>query len=194
MATLREKVAAVADGLTGADAAVLREVLARWDQVPANGDATTAAVAEKKAATPIKYARVDLHFLESFMRDTFEAIGAPPEEAAVAAQVLIWADRHGVSSHGCGRLKPIYVDRIRAGIMTPTASFDVVSETETTAVIDGNCGLGLYIGPRAMDICIEKAKKQGIAMVVVRNSTHYGAAGYCMCFLFMLYSAISARQ
>ncbi|CDF40179.1 Malate dehydrogenase [Chondrus crispus] len=112
------------------------------------------------------------------MQDALVAAGVPPPEAAVAAEVLEWADLHGVSTHGIGRLKPIYIDRILAGILKPTAPFEVIVETETTAVVDGHGGLGLYIGPKCMDMCIEKAKKHGLAMVVTRNSTHYGAAGY----------------
>lgn len=112
------------------------------------------------------------------MHDTFVAAGVPSSEADVAAEVLEWADLHAVSTHGIGRLKPIYIDRINAGILKPTAQFEVVSETETTAVVDGHGGLGLYIGPKCMEICLEKAKKHGLAMVVARNSTHYGAAGY----------------
>ncbi len=116
--------------------------------------------------------------VEAFMRSGFEGIGVPPEEAAVCADVLISADKHGVDSHGVGRFKPIYLDRIWAGNQDPKTRFELVRETPTTAVIDGHNGMGHYIAKRAMDMAIEKADKMGMGMTVVRNSTHYGAAFY----------------
>jgi LDH2 family malate/lactate/ureidoglycolate dehydrogenase len=116
--------------------------------------------------------------VEAFMRAGFEAIGVPREEAAVCADVLIAADKRGVDSHGVGRYKPIYLDRIWAGTQNPKTNFEVVKETPTTAVIDGHNGMGHYIAKRAMQIAIEKADKYGMGMAVVRNSTHYGAAFY----------------
>ena len=116
--------------------------------------------------------------VEAFMRDGFMAIGVPSEEAAVCANVLISADKRGVDSHGVGRFKPIYLDRIWAGTQLPKTNFDVVRETPTTAVIDGHNGMGHYIAKRAMQLAIDKAEKNGLGMTVVRNSTHYGAAFY----------------
>jgi len=116
--------------------------------------------------------------VERFMRRGFEAIGVPGEEATVCADVLIAADKRGVDSHGVGRFKPIYLDRIWAGTQNPRTEFEVVRETATTAVIDGHNGMGHYIAKRAMDMAIDKAEKFGMGMTVVRNSTHYGAAFY----------------
>ena len=116
--------------------------------------------------------------VEAFMKAGFEAVGVPSEEAAVCANVLIAADKRGVDSHGVGRYKPIYLDRIWAGILNTKTNFEVVRETPTTAVIDGHNGMGHYIAKRAMDMAIEKAEKFGIGMTVCRNSTHYGAAFY----------------
>jgi len=116
--------------------------------------------------------------VERFMKAGFEAVGVAPNEAAVCANVLISADKRGVDSHGVGRYKPIYLDRIWAGILNPKTTFEVVKETPTTAVIDGHNGMGLYIAKRSMEMAIEKAEKMGIGMVVCRNSTHYGAAFY----------------
>lgn len=116
--------------------------------------------------------------VERFMCAGFEAIGVPAEEAAVCANVLIAADKRGVDSHGVGRFKPIYLDRIWAGTQSPRTNFEVVRETPTTAVIDGHNGMGHYIAKRAMEMAIEKAEKFGIGMTAVRNSTHYGAAFY----------------
>eukprot|EP00736_Rhodelphis_marinus_P003566 Rmarinus@m.19043 len=121
---------------------------------------------------------VSFDFLHDFMTDTFVGVGVPKEEAKVCADVLVEADKRGISSHGVGRLKPIYYDRIKQGILSPTTKFEVVKETETTALVDGHIGMGLYIGVRCMEMAIAKAKKHGIGMVAARNSTHYGIAGY----------------
>jgi LDH2 family malate/lactate/ureidoglycolate dehydrogenase len=114
--------------------------------------------------------------VERFMRAGFEAVGVPPEEAEVCARVLVAADKRGVDSHGVGRFKPIYLDRIWAGTQLPKTNFEIVRETPTTAVIDGHNGMGHYIADRAMRMAVEKADKFGLGMTVVRNSTHYGAA------------------
>lgn len=180
-AELRARVASIAASAADDDAAVLVELLSRWDGVP-----PAAAAAAKPAAAPTPApaapqaasARVPLDFLRAFMRDAFAAVGVPPAEAETAADVLIYADVRGIDSHGIGRLYPIYVARVRAGIMKATAPLTVVKETESTALLDGGLGLGLVVGDAAMRLCIAKAKKVGVAMVVVRNSTHYGAAGY----------------
>lgn len=75
-------------------------------------------------------------------------------------------------------MKPIYFDRIKKGILNPFRPIDIVKETDTTALVDGNLGIGLYVGPYCMDLAIQKAKKHGLGFVVARNSTHYGIAGY----------------
>jgi len=126
----------------------------------------------------VQKTRIDFTYLEQFMVDTFLAYGVPEDEAKIAANVLIVADKRGIDSHGIGRLKPIYCDRIDAGILKPTAPLEIIKETETTAVVDGNLGLGLVIGPKCMEMAIAKARKYGLGMVVCRNSTHYGAACY----------------
>jgi len=96
----------------------------------------------------------------------------------VCADVLITSDKRGIDSHGIGRLKPIYIDRIADGIQKPVTEFEIVKETGTTAVVDGHDGMGHVIGVRAMRMAIDKAKRHGLGMVAVRNSTHYGIAGY----------------
>lgn len=123
-----------------------------------------------------KWVKFDV--MERFMRDVFKGIGVPAAEAAVCAEVLITADKLGFDSHGVSRLKPIYYDRIKQGIQNPKTRFEIVRETPTTAVIDGHNGMGHVIGKRAMELAIKKAKKYGLGMTAVRNSTHYGMAGY----------------
>ena len=116
--------------------------------------------------------------LESFMRDVFIKVGVPAGDAEVCADVLIESDRRGIDSHGIGRFKPIYIDRINEGIQKPTTDFEIVKEGPTTAVVDGHDGMGHVIGKRSMQMAIDKAKAYGMGMVAVRNSTHYGIAGY----------------
>lgn len=121
---------------------------------------------------------VPFEVMESFMKDVLMAVGVPEEDAKICADVLIESDKRGIDSHGVGRLKPIYYDRIKLGIQEPITQFEVVREGLTTAVIDGHNGMGHVIGKRAMEMAINKAKIYGMGMVAVRNSTHYGIAGY----------------
>ncbi len=114
----------------------------------------------------------------SFITDAFVGAGVPREDAEICTDVLLESDRRGIESHGCNRFKPIYIDRIKAGIQQPVTNFEILKETETTAVIDGHHGMGQVIGYKAMSMAIEKAKKYGMGMVAVRNSCHYGIAGY----------------
>jgi L-2-hydroxycarboxylate dehydrogenase (NAD+) len=121
---------------------------------------------------------IDFDTMENFMVDVFKGVGVPEEDAKVCANILITSDKRGIDSHGIGRLKPIYYDRIKDGIQYPVTNFEIVREGLTTAVIDGHDGMGHVIGKRAMQMAIDKAKKYGMGMVAVRNSTHYGIAGY----------------
>ena len=113
-----------------------------------------------------------------FIKDAFIGVGVPADEAEIVTDVILESDRRGIESHGCNRFKPVYIDRINAGIQFPTTNFEILKETPTTAVVDGHHGMGQVIGHKAMTMAIEKAKKYGMGMVVVRNSTHYGIAGY----------------
>ncbi len=115
---------------------------------------------------------------ERFMEDVFRELGVPTDDARICAEVLITADKRGIDSHGIARLKTIYYDRIKQGIQKTNAYFQIVKETATTLVIDGNDGMGHAISKKAMEIAIRRAKKYGMGMVAVRNSTHYGIAGY----------------
>jgi len=116
--------------------------------------------------------------MESFMKDVFIKVGVPPEDAAICADVLIESDKRGIDSHGVGRFKPIYIDRIKDGIQNPVTQFEIVKDHLATAVVDGHDGMGQVIGKKSMQMAIDKAKQHGLGMVVVRNSTHYGIAGY----------------
>ncbi|MHB9154430.1 MAG: Ldh family oxidoreductase [Endomicrobiales bacterium] len=122
--------------------------------------------------------RIPFDVMEGFMTDVFKGVGVPEEDAKVCADVLITADRRGIDSHGVGRLKTIYYDRIKQGIQRPVTDFEVVRESPTTAVVDGHDGMGQVIAKKAMALAIAKAKQYGMGMVAARNSTHYGIAGY----------------
>ncbi|WP_313187941.1 Ldh family oxidoreductase [Lacrimispora sp.] len=121
---------------------------------------------------------VDWKTITDFVVDAFKGYGIPEEDAKVCADVLLESDKRGIESHGVNRFKPIYLDRIKAGIQSPVTNFEVVKETRTTAVVDGHDGMGQVIGVKSMNMAIEKAKEYGMGMVVARNSTHYGIAGY----------------
>mmetsp|Transcript_25240 Transcript_25240/g.31827 ORF Transcript_25240/g.31827 Transcript_25240/m.31827 type:complete len:453 (+) Transcript_25240:122-1480(+) len=133
----------------------------------------TESKAEKEAPVII-----DFEYMKQFMKDVFLTYGCTPEQAETSSEVLIEADKRGIDSHGLGRLKPIYCDRIDKGILWPNKPIHILKETETTALVDGNLGLGLYIGPYCMQLAIDKAKKYGVGFVACQNSTHYGIAGY----------------
>ncbi len=121
---------------------------------------------------------VDWKTITDFVVDAFKGYGIPEEDAKVCADVLLESDKRGIESHGVNRFKPIRLDRIKAGIQNPVTNFEVVKETRTTAVVDGHDGMGQVIGVKSMNMAIEKAKEYGMGMVVARNSTHYGIAGY----------------
>ncbi|HHU78007.1 MAG TPA: Ldh family oxidoreductase [Clostridiales bacterium] len=121
---------------------------------------------------------VDFDTMERFMVDVFTAAGVPEADAEICADVLIASDKRGIDSHGIGRLKPIYIDRIQQGIISPVTNVRVVKEGPTTAVLDGQNGMGQVISKKAMEMAIEKAEAYGMGMVAVRNSNHYGIAGY----------------
>lgn len=126
----------------------------------------------------MSYVYVDWKTMESFVNDVFLGYGIPAEDARICTDVLLESDRRGIESHGVNRFKPIYLDRIKAGIQNPVTEFELVRQTDTTAVVDGHDGMGQVIAYRSMQLAIEKAKKHGMGMVAVRNSTHYGIAGY----------------
>jgi L-2-hydroxycarboxylate dehydrogenase (NAD+) len=123
----------------------------------------------------ISYVPVDV--IERFMIAVFQALGTPPEDARICADVLISSDLRGIESHGVGRLK-YYYDRINAGVQSTKTEIEVVRETETTALIDGHHGMGHVIAHRAMQMAIKKAKQHGLGASAVRNGTHFGIAGY----------------
>nr|HPO44838.1 Ldh family oxidoreductase [Spirochaetota bacterium] len=121
---------------------------------------------------------IDFETAERFMIDVLEGVGVPAPDSKIVAEVLIPADKLGLDSHGMNRLKPIYYDRIRAGILNPVTKIEIVREAPAVAVIDGHDGMGHVISKKAMRMAMDRAKTYGIGMTAVRNSSHYGIAGY----------------
>lgn len=126
-----------------------------------------------------KHYYLPLDTLKQFEKDVFAALGMPEDEAEICADVLNAADRRGIDSHGVGRLKPIYYDRIvNFKVQEATTDFVVEKDMAATAVVNGNNGMGFVVAKRAMEMAIEKAKTYGIGMVIAKNSTHFGIAAY----------------
>ncbi|NME67696.1 Ldh family oxidoreductase [Flammeovirga aprica] len=115
--------------------------------------------------------------LLTFSKNVFLAMGCPEKDADLAANVLLSADLRGVDSHGVARLIG-YVRLWEAGRINPTPNIKIIHETPSTATVDGDAGLGLVVAPQAMQIAIDKAENVGTGWVSVKNSNHYGIAGY----------------
>jgi L-2-hydroxycarboxylate dehydrogenase (NAD+) len=113
-----------------------------------------------------------------FIREVLACVGVPESEARDVAEILLAADLRGIESHGLARLKHFYVDRIQRGAIDPAGLTTVVRETPTTLLLDGGNALGHPVGKRAMERTIAKALEHGVCFTSVRNSNHFGIAGY----------------
>ncbi len=129
--------------------------------------------------------RVPVETLRTFVQQVFVRVGTPPADAAIVADVLLTADLRGIESHGVSRLK-MYYDWIKKGLIFPDPRWKVVKDGPTTAVLDGGFGLGHVVSYHAMKMAMAKAKAYGLGAVAVRNSSHYGIAGY--------YALMAARE
>ena len=99
--------------------------------------------------------------------------GASEEEAAIVSRHSVGANLAGHDSHGIIQI-PTYIDRVKRGHIVPGAPFDIIRESSTTTVIDGNWGFGYVVSERAMEITIEKAKQHGVAAATVYRQSHVG--------------------
>ena len=115
--------------------------------------------------------------LFDFTRTVLQKIGCSEADADMATKVLLSADLRGVDSHGVARLSG-YVRLWEVKRINTTPSLKIVHESPSTAVVDGDSGLGLVVAPYAMNVAIEKAKHAGTGWVSVQNSNHFGIAGY----------------
>lgn len=119
----------------------------------------------------------DYEKVRDFTNDVFLKMGCSTADAELATTVLVSADLRGIDSHGVARLIG-YVRLWDADRINPTPNITVPHETPSTAVVDGDSGLGLVVAPKAMEIAIEKAQNVGSGWISVKNSNHYGIAGY----------------
>ena len=115
--------------------------------------------------------------LRDFSRKVFEHFGVPTQDALVAADVLAYSDEHGIDSHGIARLKT-YFDLLKAKRINPQPQIKIVREKASVATVDGDNGLGLVVGPKCMQMALQKAKEFGSGWISVCHTNHYGAAGY----------------
>jgi len=115
--------------------------------------------------------------LKQFIARIFLKMGCPEDQADKAADTLVTADLRGIDSHGVARLSG-YVQLWEAGRVNTTPDIKVVHETPSTAVVDGDSGLGLVVAPAAIKVALNKAGSTGTGWVAVKNSNHYGIAGY----------------
>lgn len=125
----------------------------------------------------VRYAAAEL---TDFTARVYERLGVPPDDARLAAEVLVDADLMGIDSHGIAHLPAhgSYAPALQSGKVNPRPQITIVRETPATALLDGDGGLGAVTGHRAMRLAIAKAKAVGTGSVAVVNSRHYGAAGY----------------
>ena len=120
---------------------------------------------------------IPVETLQAFTEDVLIKLQVPPDDAKACAEVIIASDLRGIESHGIGRLRYYYV-RIKSGQHQVITKPESIRESPTTAVIDGHHGMGMVIAKQAMQLAIDKARQYGMGSVAVRNSTHFGIAGY----------------
>ena len=124
-----------------------------------------------------RYLNYPVELLDRFCMEAFGRFGFTEEESRIITDVLLLSDLYGIESHGMQRLVR-YHKCIEKGMIKVDAKPSVVFETPVSAVIDGNDGMGQLISHFAMNKAIEKAQKSGMGIVTVRNSNHFGIAGY----------------
>ncbi len=122
--------------------------------------------------------RVDEARLRATTQAIFEAVGVPPEDAALATDVLLLADLRGVESHGVSNMLRVYVRLYREGVLNPRPEWRVVRESPAGANVYADRGLGIIVAPRAMEIAIQKARQTGVGMVTVHHGGHAGMIAY----------------
>jgi len=124
-----------------------------------------------------EFKRVPADKLFNLMKQLFVAAGMPEEDAHTAADALLVADIRGIDSHGVSRL-PYYIGKLKNKTVNPHPKIKIVQELPSTALVDGDDGLGPVVAKFAMELAIAKAGKTGAGLVSVRRSNHYGIAGY----------------
>jgi LDH2 family malate/lactate/ureidoglycolate dehydrogenase len=122
--------------------------------------------------------RFPLTHLHSFCSDILTAADVPLEDAALVAESLAQADASGLSGHGMVRLLPVYVRRLQAGTTRSQPRMEVVQRRPGAALLDGDAGLRQVVGAQAMWLAIEMAQENGIGIVGVRRSSHFGTGAF----------------
>jgi ureidoglycolate dehydrogenase (NAD+) len=121
--------------------------------------------------------RISTEELTTYCTEAMRKAGLSPDHARLVAEVLVATDTWGTFSHGTGALAN-YVNTIRSGGIDPQAKPTIAEQGQSWAVIDGHCAMGMLGSSMAMDLAIEKARQNTISWVGLRNSSHFGAAGY----------------
>ncbi len=116
--------------------------------------------------------------LKRFVQSVLAQLDVDPADAAIVADVLVAADVRGIESHGVACLEPYYVSRLRQGHIAARPKVEIIRETGTSLVVDAGNGLGPVVAQRTMEHIIAKAREHGAAFGAVRNSNHFGIAGY----------------
>jgi len=125
-----------------------------------------------------QFCYVSADVLGNFMGDVLASLGVKREDSDICADVLISADKYGIESHGINRFKAKYYDQIKSGARLTDTNIEIVKDRPNIAIIDAQGGMGHVAGKKAMEMAIDKAKEVDLGMVVVKNSGHYGFAGY----------------
>ena len=132
-----------------------------------------------------KYKVYEAEALRSFCKKVFLKTGLSQENAEIVSDSLIEADLRGVNTHGIMRV-PIYVKRLKLGLVNPDPKIRIEKESSSTLLIDGDNGMGQVVGVQVMNLCTQRASTPGVAFVAVKNSNHFGTAAY--------YSMIASRK
>ncbi|MFC1899058.1 Ldh family oxidoreductase [Chloroflexota bacterium] len=122
--------------------------------------------------------KIDPEKLTNFSAEAFVKMGVSEEDALITARILVAADLRGIDSHGVAHLDPFYLTGLKTGRIKANPDIEMFSNSPSTAIMDGDQGLGFVVGHRAMTEAIRRAKEVGSGFVSVRNSTHFGAGGY----------------
>ena len=135
------------------------------------------ALMSVRSETAPQTVKISERDLQHFGEQVFMKLGVPKEDAKVTTEVLVMADLRGIESHGVARMSR-YVTGLKQGYMRPVYNGRIVKETKATALIDGGQSLGQVSGRKGMELAIRKAKDTAVGIVTVRNSNHFGIAGY----------------
>lgn len=121
---------------------------------------------------------VEAGVLRDFVAEVFRRLGVPDDDAATGADVLVTADLRGVGSHGVSNMLPLYLDWFAKGEIRPQPAWRVVRESASTANVDADRGLGIFLAPTMMRMAIDKARETGIGMVTLGGGRHLGMCAY----------------